>query len=127
MQELEGDNGNLDSLVRSRLVRCGWRRSTLQLKECYADQRCSGLSASRFIGDGEIRCQFIILARKDELTPDYALFENDELTPGGNRHPGKNDELTPDFPLAEVGQRASVTSTEATNGRYESATQFRWR
>ena len=34
---------------------------------------------------GEIRCRFVFSGK------------NDELTPGGNRHPGKNDELTPDF------------------------------
>ena len=33
----------------------------------------------------EIQCQFIILARKDELTPDFPLL-------------ARKDELTPDFP-----------------------------
>ena len=36
----------------------------------------------------EIRCQFIILARKDEPTPDYA--RKDELA--------RKDALTPEFP-----------------------------
>jgi len=39
----------------------------------------------------EIRCQFIILARKDEPTPDYA--RKDEPTPDYAR----KDEPTPDY------------------------------
>src|SRR5208337_1463659 len=35
---------------------------------------------------GEIRCQSIILARKDEPTPDYALARKDEPTPDYARH-----------------------------------------
>jgi len=46
----------------------------------------------------EIRCQFIILARKDEPTPDYArhrITRKDKLTPD-YAHPRK-DELTLDY------------------------------
>ena len=52
----------------------------------------------------EIRCQFIILARKDELTLDYApawiTLRKDELTLDYAR----KDELTPDY-AADTGLR----------------------
>jgi hypothetical protein len=50
-----------------------------------ADFRSSSSSSSSFLPEGaeirgaEIRCQFTILARKDEPTPDYP-FRKDELT-----------------------------------------------
>ena len=36
---------------------------------------------------GEIRCQFIILTRKDDLSPDYA--RKDDLSPDYARKPSK--------------------------------------
>ena len=46
------------------------------------------------------RCQFIILARKDELTPDYSP-RKDELTPD---YSPRKDELRPDYsPLNRPG------------------------
>ncbi len=48
-------------------------------------------------GRGEIRCQFIILARKDELTPDF--------TPRTDTGFPRKDELTPDFPPAVLQEQ----------------------
>jgi hypothetical protein len=44
--------------------------------EIRGEIRCQFIILAR-----EIRCQFIILARKDEPTPDYALARKDEPTP----------------------------------------------
>ena len=47
------------------------------------------------VPEKEIRCRFIILARKDELTPDYAKRRTDTGLRG--HRITRKDELTPDY------------------------------
>src|SRR5271157_5549803 len=73
----------------------GHRRAEIRCR--LAEIRCRNpVSAHHSCPQGksgvrEIRCQFIILARKDEPTPDYA--RKDEPTPDYAR----KDEPTPDY------------------------------
>ena len=59
----------------------------------------------------EIRCQFIILARKDEPTPDYV--RKDEPTPDYVPDYVRKDEPTPDYVRLDTGLRAARRYYEA--------------
>ena len=79
-----GDFGTLEDLVPGSIERLdAHRRETVLLPDAMEGQaaipgsrlrgeiRCQFIILARKDELGEIRCQFIILARKDELRPDF--------------------------------------------------------